>query len=149
MATVTDPITGQSIVDGAAKVTPEKLAGERNEGSTTGADHVVGTGEWAQLVVDHADGDVDVYTGPCVLGGYYVTEALSAHAWSIEDLDQTTGLFPVEASLAAHSNRGFPAGGPCGVFMPNGIRVKPHGSATAGKLMVFFRPEPATVTWPS
>lgn len=122
------------------------LAGERSAGSLTGVDHVAVAGGWGVKEVDHADGDTDIWPGPCLLAAYEVTEAFSAHAWTIDGSNAPD--ITIAASATLGTSKSFPpSGGPSGQIMDTKLTVKPHASATAGKLRVWYLPLPASVTW--
>lgn len=125
------------------------LSGERNRGSNSGLDYITISGEWKVVEVDYADGDTWVWQGPAVMAAIEVSEAFSAHAWTIEGSTAPTETVAASATLGIAKTFPPGGGGPLGQIMDTGIQVKPHASATAGKLRVWFRPMPSTVTWAS
>lgn len=149
MTTTRDPVTGQEVTAGAGRVAPDHQAGERNPGSRIGADHRAMAGEWACVEVDHGDGDTWVWQGPALLAAIEVSEAFSAHAWTIEGSSAPTETIAASATLGTAKTFPPGGGGPLGQIMDGGIEVKPNASATTGKLRVWFRPLPSSVVWAS
>jgi len=79
-----------------SQVALKRLAGERQEDSTTGVDHVTVSGEWATkaMAYNGALADRTVYDGPCLVRGIEVTTAMSAHASQFEDNANVSLRFP-------------------------------------------------------
>lgn len=149
MADFTDPLTGQRFNDGAGAVDPETLGHERAPFSQTGAGYAVAAGEWKCVEVDHADGDTTLWPGPALLAAYEVSEAFSAHAWTIEGSNAPTETIAASATLGTAKTFPPGGGGPLGQVMDTKLLVSPNASATAGKLRVWFRPLDNRATWVS
>lgn len=126
--------------DHALHVYPSRLAGEREEGSTTGDDHIVAAEEWEATVIDLSSGDQTIYDGAAICGGIYVNTVLSAHAVSVAD--NATNKMTLPASLAAGSERGAR---PWKAY--TSLKVLPNASST-GSITVFWRVLDTRVTAP-
>ncbi|MGE0289529.1 MAG: hypothetical protein AB7I42_26070 [Bradyrhizobium sp.] len=119
-----------------------RLAGERNEDSETGADYSAVAGEWDVIAMAYngTAGARTVYAGPCLVAGFEVTTAMSAHASNLQD--NSVDKYPIPASRAV----GFYA-------FPGPIKfytdcVWAPGSLSAGALLVWFKPLDARVDAP-
>ncbi len=133
---------GLKFLNGALFMTLDtRLAGERNVGNTTGADHLAVAGEWKVKAIAY-NGNLaarTVYAGPCLVAGIEVTTAMSAHASQLESGGAT--VYPIPASRAAGM---YPFPGPA-IFDTD--CVWDPGSLSAGAIIVWYRPLAATVTW--
>ncbi|MGE0372988.1 MAG: hypothetical protein AB7Q01_14055 [Gammaproteobacteria bacterium] len=117
------------------------LAGERQEGSATGADHLAVAEEWAVKAIAY-NGTLEartVYDGPCLVRGIEVTTAMSAHASQLED--DGTSRYPIPASRAVGIYT-FP-----GATIFETDCVWDPGSLSAGAILVWYRPLDTRVTW--
>lgn len=116
-------------------------AGERNPGATTGADHLAVAGEWMTKLVNYNDvlGTRTIYAGPCLIAGFEVTTAMSAHASNLED--NAVSRYPIPASR------------PVGIYtFPGPITFRTSaiwnpGSLAAGQILFWYRPLDSVVTW--
>lgn len=136
------PIALQATNNGALLVSVDTpLAGERNTGNTTGADHLAVTGEWKAKAMAYNGtlAERTVYSGPCLVAGIEVTTAMSAHASALES--NGVSVYPIPASRAA-AIYPFP-----GQTIFDVDCVWDPGSLSAGAIIVWYRPLAATVTW--
>lgn len=117
-----------------------RSAGERQEDSTTGTDHVSVAPEGMVKKVVYSDGDTILWNGPSLLFGFRITNALSAHAWTIDD--NATARIDIAASAAA----GIYAL-PCAVIFETSLVANVGASASAGVIEFYFRPLDPAVTW--
>lgn len=117
----------------------EKLAGERTEDSTTGADYLNAAQETKCSVVDVADNSTTVYNAPARLYKIYVNTALSAHALPI--VDGSTTKFTLITSLQAGQSVDFP-----GARFDTTLVVDPNDAAT-GNITVCWAPLDTGVTY--
>ena len=122
--------------DGAARLALSgllvRLAGERNEESTSGVDHVAVAEEWEATVVDlTVDAGATIWDGPAICGGIWLPAALSAQ--TVEIADNATTKITLPASLAAgpYNWRPWKA--------YTNLKVVPNASST-GSMVVFWRP---------
>lgn len=116
-----------------------RIAGERNEDSTTGADHTAGGPETAATTVDTSTNSTTITSAPALVYGIYVNTVLSAHTVVIKD--DTTARITLPASLAAGTMIQIP-----GAIFETSLVVDPDDSST-GNITVFWRPLDTGVTW--
>lgn len=91
--------------------------------------------ETVYSVVDVANNDTTVYSGPCLLFGVYVNTALSAHANPFKDGGTSgTTVVTLPASAAAGAMYSFP-----GIRFETSLVFDPDDSAT-GNITVAYRP---------
>jgi hypothetical protein len=117
------------------------IAGERQQQSTTGADHLAVASEWATKLMAW-NGSLaarTIYDGPCLVAGFEVFAAMSAHASDFED--NGVSRYPIPASRGVGTYT-FP--GPI-IFEFNAIWDP--GSLTGGQILVFYRPLAPNVKW--
>lgn len=74
-----------------------------------------------------------IYNGPCLLYGIYVTTAISAHVTVIKD--GTTAVLSLPASAAAGSMYTFP-----GIRFETSLELDPDDATTTGVLTFAYRP---------
>ncbi len=119
-----------------------RRAGERNITSTTGHDYTAVMGEFRVKNVAY-NGTLSARTicsGPCIIAGYEVTTALSAHASDINN--NGASYYPIAASKAVGIYM-FP--GPV-IFDTNAIWNP--GSLAAGQIIFYYHPVDAgKITW--
>lgn len=111
-----------------------KLAGERNESSQTGADYLSVSAEYDVISMAYNDSAAarTVYNGPCMVAGFEVTTAMSAHASSLQD--NAVSKYPIPASRGAGFYT-FPA--PIKFYTDC---IWAPGSLSAGAIIVWFKP---------
>lgn len=83
-------------------------------------------------VVDVATNSTTVCATPCVLFGYYINTALSAHALPLQD--NTTAVITIPASAAAGSMQNFIGG----IHLLTSFVIDPNDAAT-GNITVWYR----------
>lgn len=74
-----------------------------------------------------------IYAGPCILYGIYVSTAISAHVTVIKD--GTTAVLSLPASAAAGSMYTFP-----GIRFETSLELDPDDATTTGVLTFVYRP---------
>jgi hypothetical protein len=74
-----------------------------------------------------------IYNGPCLLFGIYVSTAISAHVTVIKD--GTTEVLSLPASAAAGSMYTFP-----GIRFETSLELDPDDATTTGVLTFAYRP---------
>ena len=108
----------------------EQLVDPR-DGSVEDASRLTHT-ETLYAVVDVETASTTVFSGPCLLFGVYVNEALSAHALPIKD--SSTTVVTIAASSAAGTNTTFP-----GIRFETSLVVDPDDSGD-GSVTIAYRP---------
>lgn len=116
-----------------------RLAGERNEDSTTGTDYINAGLETKCDTVDVATNSTTIYPGPARLYYYYVNTALSANTNIFKD--NATSKFTLAQSLAVGSDKTFP-----GARFDTSLVFDPDDAAT-GNITVCYAPLDAGVTY--
>lgn len=132
-----------------------KLAGERNETSTTGADYQSVAGEWKSTVIQtNATGDVTIYAGPCVVRSVRVrntTDAGVATTNTVGIILVKDGTTVKDGAAAAKTPGSTIYDGLDGAQFRTSLIVNfASGSdnpASSGKIEVLYRPMPASVIW--
>lgn len=119
-----------------------RLAGERNEDSETGADYSSIAGEWdvKAMAYNGSASERTVYDGPCIVAGYEITTAMSAHLSNLQD--NAVNKISIAASRAVGIYT-FP--GPVKFYTDC---VWAPGSLTAGAIVVWYKPLDARVAVP-
>lgn len=126
--------------DGALDVYPAaKLAGERGEDSTTGADYKSVAGEWATTGVIAAGAGGTVYGGPCILHGVWVEVTIGTAAPTITDGGTTRRTLPIALPIGYHQLGDI-------IFETDCVVVA--GASATGSLRFDWRPLDPRVTWP-
>jgi len=74
-----------------------------------------------------------IYAGPCILYGIYVSTAISAHVTVIKD--GTTAVLSLPASAAAGSMYTFP-----GIRFETSLELDPDDATTTGVVTFAYRP---------
>lgn len=117
-----------------------KIAGERNEDSTTGSDTLATSRECASSgAIDlSTNASTTVYNGPAILCGIVLSVTVGTAAATIDD--SATVRYPVPVALPIGPHEGF------GTIFETTLVVNPDDSST-GTLYVYFRPLDAGVTW--
>lgn len=116
-----------------------RMAGERNEDSTTGTDYINAGLETKCDTVDVETNSTTVYNGPARLYYYYVNTALSANTNIFKD--NATSKFTLAQSLAVGSDKTFP-----GARFDTSLVFDPDDAAT-GNITVCYAPLDAGVTY--
>lgn len=110
----------------------KKGAGERQEDSTTGADHVATAEEWEATVIDlTTNGTQTIYDGPAICAGVNIPAALSAHTVALQDDAATKVTLPASMAAGPYNFRPWKA--------YTSLKITPNDSST-GNITVFWRP---------
>jgi len=127
-------------VNDSGQVSPARLAGERNEASTTGTDYASTSAECKPSgEIDLASGSGTIYNGPAILQWLQITTTPGTAASSIDDA--STAKIPLPVSYPVNV---YPFSG--AVFCTS-LKYTRGASAT-GKFSACYRPLDATqVTW--
>lgn len=115
-----------------------RLAGERNEDSTTGTDYTSVSGEWAISSAIAAGTGATVYNGPAVLGGIWVETTIGTAAPTLTDGGTTRLSVPIAIPIGMHDMLGV-------IFATN--LVVAAGASATGSIRVLYRPLDTGVTW--
>lgn len=115
------------------------LSGERLRTSSTGADHMAVSGEWAiSDAIDLSGNDsTTIYNGPCVLGGVWVETTIGTAAVTLDDNVTARATLPVALPIGMHAFE---------VIFGTSLIVNPADTST-GIIRVKWRPLDPAVTW--
>lgn len=119
----------------------KRIAGERDEDSTTGQDHIAVSEEFA--ISDAIDlsnnASTTVYNGPALFGGIFCEADIATAAITIDD--DTTTRFTVPTGIGTGSYLTERA-----TIFETSLVVNP-ADATTGTIRVWYRPLDSSVTW--
>ena len=132
-----------------------RQAGERAEGSTTGADYSSVAGEWkATTVQTNATGDITVYNGPAIVRMVrvrFTTDAGVATTNTAGIILVKDGTTVEDGAAAAKTPGSTIYDGLDGVQFRTSVVVNfaniADNPASSGKVEVLYRPLPAAVNW--
>lgn len=126
-------------------------AGERQPGSTSGADHKCVAGEWkTKTLTVAATGDLTVYPGPCVVRSVRVratTDVGVATANTAGIILIKDGATVKDGAAAAKTPGATIYDGLDGAIFASSLIVNFASTSDSGKVEVAFRPLDPNVTW--
>jgi len=114
------------------------LGGERQEDSTTGADHLAVSGEYATTGVIAAGTGGTIYNGPCILHGVWVEVTIGTAAPTITDGAVTRRTLPIALPIGYHV---------LGDIIMETDAVCVAGASATGSLRFDYRPLDTSVIW--
>lgn len=117
-----------------------RLAGERNEDSTTGTDYLSTSEECkTSAIIDLAtDASTTVYNGPAILNWAYLSVTIGTEAATIDDNATAKIPLPVSLAVGVHPFKG--------ARFDTSLVVNP-GTNSTGTLTLCYRPLDAGVTY--
>lgn len=117
-----------------------RLAGERNEDSTTGTDYLSVSPECkTSTIIDRAtDASTTIYNGPAILHWAYLSVTIGTEAATLDDNATAKLNLPVSMAVGVHPFNG--------ARFDTSLVVNP-GTNSTGTLTLCYRPLDAGVTW--